>query len=113
MVPGSAAASAGHSDLFFRQSIGVPVRNHDDDDDSRDEDERETIEDEEIDPDVQTEAEVTCPYCGEVVQITLDPTGGAAQEYVEDCEICCRPWNLQVNYDEMGAAEVTIEAAER
>jgi len=89
------------------------VRNHDDDEDSRDEDERETIEDEDIDPDVQTEAEVTCPYCGEVVQITLDPNGGAAQEYVEDCEVCCRPWNLQVNYDEMGAAEVTIEAQER
>lgn len=61
------------------------------------------------DPDMATEAEVTCPFCGEVVQITLDPDSGAAQEYVEDCEVCCRPWNVQVSYDETGRAEVIVE----
>ena len=35
--------------------------------------------------------EVTCPYCGEEVEITLDASGGAHQEYVEDCPVCCRP----------------------
>src|SRR3989442_4117869 len=40
----------------------------------------------------ETEADVTCPHCGETMTITLDPGGGRAQEYVEDCQVCCRPW---------------------
>jgi hypothetical protein len=44
------------------------------------------------------EATVTCPHCGETVVIALDPAGGSRQEYVEDCQICCRPWRVQVHY---------------
>ena len=43
-------------------------------------------------------AVVTCPYCGEEVEITLDPGGEEEQEYVEDCEVCCRPWSVTVHY---------------
>src|SRR2546427_11676448 len=35
---------------------------------------------------LETEADVTCPHCGETMTITLDPGGGRAQEYVEDCQ---------------------------
>lgn len=56
-----------------------------------------------------TEAEVRCPYCGETVTIALDPGGGAEQEYVEDCQVCCRPWRMTVTYGEDGAADVTAE----
>ena len=59
-----------------------------------------------------TSAEVTCPYCGETVEITLDPGGGSEQEYVEDCQVCCRPWSLTVTFDEAGAAEVSVEASD-
>ena len=83
---------------------------HDDIDDEPFDDDTREPQDEETDSEFQTEAEVTCPYCSEVMLITIDPNGGVAQEYVEDCQICCRPWNVQVNYDEMGAAEVTVEA---
>jgi len=58
-----------------------------------------------------TEAEVTCPCCGEGVTIGLDPGGGSSQTYVEDCQVCCQPWRVQVNYDDHGAAEVWVEAA--
>ena len=34
------------------------------------------------------------PYCGEVVEMTLDASGGTVQEYVQDCEVCCRPWQV-------------------
>jgi hypothetical protein len=57
-----------------------------------------------------TEAEVTCPYCGEVVTIALDPGSGTEQEYVEDCQVCCRPWMVRVAYQEDGAALVELEA---
>ena len=56
-----------------------------------------------------TDAEVTCPFCGVAVEIRLDPSGGAAQEYVEDCEVCCRPWRVIVRYDETGSVEIEVE----
>jgi cysteine-rich CPXCG protein len=61
---------------------------------------------------LDTEAEVACPYCGEGVVIGLDPGGGTTQEYVEDCQVCCRPWRVRLRYDETGAAEVSVEAAQ-
>lgn len=54
------------------------------------------------------DATVWCPYCGEGVEITLDPGSGSSQEYVEDCEVCCRPWRVHVAYGEEGQAEVSI-----
>jgi hypothetical protein len=56
-----------------------------------------------------TEAEVRCPYCGEVNEITLDPGSGSEQEYVEDCQVCCRPWRVAIHYDLHGEAEVTVD----
>jgi len=61
---------------------------------------------------LDTEAEVACPYCGERVVIGLDPGGGTKQEYVEDCQVCCRPCRVRLRYDETGAAEVSIEEAQ-
>ena len=58
------------------------------------------------------ETEVTCPYCGETVTIVLDPASGPEQDYVEDCEVCCRPWQVTVRYDGTGAAEVQLERAQ-
>jgi hypothetical protein len=58
-----------------------------------------------------TEADVTCPYCGEVVSITLDPGNGTIQSYVEDCEVCCQPWQLTVTYEHDGSVEVKAEEA--
>jgi len=58
-----------------------------------------------------TEAEVTCPYCGEGVTIALDPSGGPSQAYVEDCQVCCQPWQVHVSYDDRGVAQVWVEVA--
>ena len=33
---------------------------------------------------------VSCPYCGETFEALID-TSVERQEYIEDCEICCRP----------------------
>ncbi len=55
-------------------------------------------------------AEVVCPYCGEAVEIALDPGGGPVQAYVEDCHVCCRPWRVRATWDRDGAATVTVDA---
>ncbi len=56
-----------------------------------------------------TEATVLCPYCAEEVTIGVDPGGGPSQQYVEDCPVCCQPWQVNVSYD-AGAATVDIQA---
>jgi hypothetical protein len=41
---------------------------------------------------------VTCPYCGEDVEIyiELDVRG----TFVQDCEVCCNPWRVRVVTDQ-------------
>lgn len=45
------------------------------------------------------ETVVLCPYCGEANTILVDESAGATQEYVEDCQVCCRPWQVLVGSD--------------
>jgi hypothetical protein len=48
----------------------------------------------------QTEFVVTCPYCGEEVEIYLEPD--VRGELVQDCEVCCQPWRVRVSTDPDG-----------
>lgn len=41
---------------------------------------------------------VGCPYCGETVELAVDPSAGSAA-YVEDCPVCCRPMQVTVDVD--------------
>jgi hypothetical protein len=45
-----------------------------------------------------------CPYCGEPVTVHVETTGAEAEQYVEDCPVCCRPWQVQVRRDPDGPA---------
>ena len=54
----------------------------------------------------ETSAMLACPYCGSQVELALDPGGEAVQEYIEDCEVCCRPLVLTVRWDAGGTASV-------
>jgi len=74
----------------------------------------------ELDDEAELEAEgaaddsalVSCPWCGEENEVALDPGGGRVQDYVEDCEVCCRPWQVHVEYLPDGAAIVSVEPAD-
>ena len=41
---------------------------------------------------------VECPYCGESIEIYLEPD--VHGRLVQDCEVCCNPWLLEVTTDE-------------
>jgi hypothetical protein len=45
------------------------------------------------------EAGFQCAGCGEWNPTTADESAGHRQSYVEDCQVCCRPNVLQVDYD--------------
>ena len=44
------------------------------------------------------EVEVQCPYCWENFELLVDASIDS-QEYVEDCEICCRPIDFIIEID--------------
>jgi hypothetical protein len=43
---------------------------------------------------------VVCPYCGEDAEIYVEPDVGG--RFVQDCEVCCNPWNVRVVADAEG-----------
>jgi hypothetical protein len=45
---------------------------------------------------------VSCPYCGEPFETTADVSAGPCI-YVEDCQICCQPIEMELRVDESGA----------
>ena len=51
--------------------------------------------------------QVYCPYCGQEIEVVIDPSAGS-QEYVEDCEVCCRPIVFTVRKDRCGEFSVTV-----
>lgn len=50
---------------------------------------------------------VRCPYCGESIPVEIDCSAGA-QEYVEDCSVCCRPIEMAVTVNEQGQPRVKV-----
>ena len=45
---------------------------------------------------------VSCPYCGEPFETTADVSAGPCI-YVEDCQICCQPIEMELRVDDTGA----------
>lgn len=47
------------------------------------------------------EVEAICPYCGQSIDILVDTSSGA-QEYYEDCPVCCAPILFSLSVSETG-----------
>jgi hypothetical protein len=45
------------------------------------------------------EAGFQCAGCGEWNSTTVDESAGGKQSYIEDCQVCCKPNVLHVEYD--------------
>lgn len=54
-------------------------------------------------------ASFRCAYCGEQNHTVVDPSQGKTQTYIEDCQICCQPNKLVVQYDQW-SSEYAIQA---
>ena len=55
---------------------------------------------------------VTCPYCGEPVEICVEPD--VRGSFVQDCEVCCNPWRVRVTGrgDERGVSVSRADGSE-
>lgn len=96
-----------------------PLDDSDDEDAAADVDEAAGEDDDLLDEDfplgdgvADVAATVWCPYCGEPTEVAIDPGSGGAQEYIEDCAVCCRPWRVTVAYGADGSATVSAVASD-
>lgn len=51
---------------------------------------------------------IQCPYCGEAIELEGDESGGSSQQYVEDCQVCCKPMAVHVAVDEDGGGSIQV-----
>jgi hypothetical protein len=57
------------------------------------------------------EFSVECPFCGEPGEVDVDPGDAepGEQVFVQDCEVCCRPWAVRVHVDHEGEIAVSVD----
>ena len=55
------------------------------------------------------ETSVYCPYCGESIEVLLNPEDVGA-EYIEDCQVCCRPIEFFLREDASGSLEAEVRS---
>jgi len=51
------------------------------------------------------EKTIYCPYCGEMISILIDASV-ESQQYIEDCQVCCRPIDIRVEVSADGDCQV-------
>lgn len=54
----------------------------------------------------------SCPHCGVDLSVRIDASGGAKQEFIQDCEVCCRPIQIQVRLSGDEVIEFSADAGE-
>ena len=50
---------------------------------------------------------VSCPYCGEAIEVLIDHQE-AGHQYIEDCQVCCKPIIFNVAVDSVGNLSVSV-----
>jgi hypothetical protein len=52
--------------------------------------------------------EVSCPWCGEFFTTFFDLSMGDS-DYIEDCQVCCRPINFHYKVSRNGRIRVVTD----
>jgi hypothetical protein len=50
---------------------------------------------------------ISCPYCGEGIEVLIDRQE-AGHQYIEDCQVCCKPIIFSVAVDSVGDLSVSV-----
>ena len=58
---------------------------------------------------LENDYEFLCPHCGVGLSVRLDASGGTKQEFVQDCETCCRPIRISVTLEHGQVMEFDAE----
>lgn len=52
---------------------------------------------------------IGCPYCGETIEVLIEATG-ESYEYIEDCQVCCRPIVFHIDVDLSGEQTLSVRS---
>lgn len=52
---------------------------------------------------------IDCPYCGEPIEVSVEILD-EQQEYIEDCQVCCRPITFVVSSSDDEYPGVSVRA---
>lgn len=52
---------------------------------------------------------IMCPYCGEFFTVVID-CSVPDQQYIEDCEVCCRPIEFDVSVIDSDHVQINVHA---
>jgi cysteine-rich CPXCG protein len=55
---------------------------------------------------------VICPYCGEMAELTFEDEGWSRQSYVQDCPVCCQPWQVELARDADGDWNASVKTGD-
>jgi hypothetical protein len=53
---------------------------------------------------------VQCPYCFKQLELYVDPY--ASGSMVQDCDVCCRPWHVEITRDVDGNPVALVNRAQ-
>ena len=54
-----------------------------------------------------TDKFIGCPYCGETINVLID-SSDMEQQYIEDCQVCCKPINFLISESINGDITVNV-----
>lgn len=57
-----------------------------------------------------SEQAISCPFCGETITVLIDTSAGS-QNYIEDCQVCCRPIQINVAVADDELLSVDVDCA--
>ena len=52
---------------------------------------------------------IQCPYCGEAIDILVD-VSIEDQQYIEDCQVCCKPIEIAVIAEDNEIVSMSVHA---
>ena len=55
------------------------------------------------------ESSIYCPYGGESIEVLLNPED-VGVDYIEDCQVCCRPIEFRLREDAGGWLEAEVRS---
>ncbi|MFV1873411.1 MAG: CPXCG motif-containing cysteine-rich protein [Oleiphilus sp.] len=55
------------------------------------------------------ETDIDCPYCGEKISVVVEVLD-ENQEYIEDCQVCCRPITFDILIANDGSPAIYVRS---
>ena len=59
---------------------------------------------------MQVSESIQCPFCGQSFDLVID-TSVASQQFTTDCEVCCRPFEVQAECEPGEILSLTVSGS--